>query len=126
MKKTEMLKKNYEFKEVLSKGKYYSGSYIEAFIQNKKSNSNKNYLGIAISVKVAKAVKRNHIKRLIRENYRQYEEKIKTGNRMIFLWKKKRNPKEANYKKIKKDMENILDKANLFIEEKAWKNYLYG
>ena len=119
MKKTEMLKKNYEFKEVLSKGKYYSGSYIEAFIQNKKSNSNKNYLGIAISVKVAKAVKRNHIKRLIRENYRQYEEKIKTGNRMIFLWKKKRNPKEANYKKIKKDMENILDKANLFIEEKA-------
>ena len=102
MKKTEMLKKNYEFKEVLSKGKYYSGSYIEAFIQNKKSNSNKNYLGIAISVKVAKAVKRNHIKRLIRENYRQYEEKIKTGNRMIFLWKKKRNPKEANYKKIKK------------------------
>ena len=119
MKKTEMLKKNYEFKEVLSKGKYYSGSYIEAFIQNTKSKNDINYLGIAVSVKVAKAVKRNHIKRLIRENYRQYEEQIKTGNRMIFLWKKKRNPKEANYKKIKKDMENILDKANLFIEEKA-------
>ena len=33
MKKTKMLKKNYEFKNVLSKGKYYSGDCIEAFIK---------------------------------------------------------------------------------------------
>ena len=33
MKKTKMLKKNYEFKNVLSKGKYYSGQCIEAFIK---------------------------------------------------------------------------------------------
>ena len=38
MKKTEMLKKNYEYKRVLTKGKYYSGKYIEAFI---KTNNNK-------------------------------------------------------------------------------------
>ena len=60
MKKTEMLKKNYEYKRVLTKGKYYSGKYIEAFI--KTNNNNKNFLGIAIGVKIAKAVKRNHIK----------------------------------------------------------------
>ena len=29
MKKTKMLKKNYEFKNVLTKGKYYSGKRIE-------------------------------------------------------------------------------------------------
>ena len=34
MKKTKMLKKNYEFKNVLSKGKYFSGDYIESFIKN--------------------------------------------------------------------------------------------
>lgn len=33
MKKTEMLKKNYEFKYILNKGKYYSGENIEAFIK---------------------------------------------------------------------------------------------
>ena len=75
MKKTKMLKKNYEFKNVLSKGKYYGGKYIEAFI--KPNNENLNFLGIAISVKIAKAVKRNKIKRLIRENYRLKESKIK-------------------------------------------------
>ncbi|MCI8620470.1 MAG: hypothetical protein HFJ50_01235 [Clostridia bacterium] len=31
MKSTEKLKKNYEFRFVLGKGKYYSGNYIEAF-----------------------------------------------------------------------------------------------
>ena len=36
MKKTKMLKKNYEFKYVLSKGKYFSGKYIEAFIKEKE------------------------------------------------------------------------------------------
>ena len=38
MKKTEMLKKNYEFKNVLTKGKFYIGKEIEIFIlkNNKK------------------------------------------------------------------------------------------
>ena len=33
MKKTKMLKKNYEFKNVLSKGKYFSGKNIVVFIK---------------------------------------------------------------------------------------------
>ena len=116
MKKTEMLKKNYEYKRVLTKGKYYSGKYIEAFI--KKNNNNKNFLGIAIGVKIAKAVKRNHIKRLIRENYKNLEEKVNSGNTVVFLWKKKIDIKNSNYKNIKQDMEDIFHKSKLFIEEK--------
>lgn len=116
MKKTKMLKKNYEFKNVLSKGKYYSGKCIEAFIK-KNNTQNVNFLGIAIGVKIAKAVKRNHIKRLIRENYRQYEMKIKTGYSMVFLWKKKVAVEEATYENIQKDMLKIFDKANIFEEK---------
>lgn len=53
MKTTKMLKKNYEFKQVLTHGKYYSGQYIKAFIiKNKKHN---NFLGLAISTKVRKS-----------------------------------------------------------------------
>ena len=40
MKKTKMLKKNYEFKHVLSKGKYYSGKKIDAFIKDNNKNYN--------------------------------------------------------------------------------------
>ncbi len=115
MKKTEMMKKNYEFKNALSKGNYYSGRYIEAFIQKSKKKD-MNYLGIAISVKIAKAVKRNHIKRLMRENYQYYENFLKKGYIIVFLWKKKVDTKNANFQNIKKDMKIIFDKAKI-IEE---------
>ena len=115
MKKTKMLKKNYEFKNILRTGKYFSGRQIEAFIKNNKEEIN--YLGIAVSVKVAKAVRRNKIKRIMRENYRNFENEIKTSKTIVFLWKKRANIKEATFENIKKDMKNILKKANLFIEE---------
>lgn len=115
MKKTKMLKKNYEFKNVLSKGTYYSGKYIEAFI--KKNNSNMNYLGIAISVKTSNAVMRNKIKRLTRENYRKIEDKISNGNSIIFLWKKKADTVNVNFKNIEYDIKKIFDKAKIIIED---------
>lgn len=111
MKKTKMLKKNYEFKNVLSKGKYYSGKNIEAFIIN--NNKNCNFLGLAISVKTAKAVRRNKIKRLIRENYNILESQIKDGQSIVFLWKKKANIENATFDNIKDDMNKIFDKANI-------------
>ncbi len=117
MKKTKMMKKNYEFRNVLSRGKYYSGKRIEAFIK-KNNKETINFLGIAIGVKIAKAVKRNHIKRLVRESYRQEEEKIKTGYKIVFLWKKKAEIQKATFQNIKKDIETIFDKAKIIEENK--------
>ena len=115
MKKTKMLKKNYEFRKVLSKGKYYSGKNIEAFIL--KNNLDYNLLGLAISTKIAKAVKRNMIKRLIRENYKNCEKTIEYGISIVFLWKKKSNIKNATYTNIKEDMTLIFDKSGILIKE---------
>lgn len=112
MKKTKMMKKNYEFRSVLSKGNYYSGRYLEAFVKKNKQEKI-NYLGIAIGVKIAKAVKRNYIKRLIRENYLLYEKFLKDGYLIVFLWKKKVDIKNANFYNISKDMRNIFDKAKI-------------
>lgn len=112
MKQTKMMKKNYEFRHVLSKGKYYSGRYIEAFIKKNKQNY-VNFLGLAVGVKTAKAVKRNHIKRLLRENYQRQEDSLKKGYSIVFLWKKKADIKEANFSNIEKDIQVIFNKANL-------------
>ena len=41
MKKTDTLKKNYEFKRILKKGKYLSGQYIECFYMNNNLENKK-------------------------------------------------------------------------------------
>lgn len=119
MKNTKMLKKNYEFKKVLSKGNYFSGDDLEAFIikNNKNNMKNINLLGLAISVKVGKAVKRNHLKRLIRENYYFFENYINLGYSIIFLLKKKSKVENVDFYSIRNDMKNIFDKANLLKRE---------
>ena len=86
MKKTKMLKKNYEFSQIFTKGTYFSGKTIEAFILNNRQSSN--YLGLAISRKAGHAYQRNRIKRLIRKNYILLENDLASGYSIIFLWNK--------------------------------------
>ena len=111
MKKTVMLKKNYEFKKVLSKGKYYSGKFIEALILSNLKG--KNTLGIAINTKLGTAVERNKIKRLLRESYYSLEDSLIDGIEIVFLWKKKQPIENATFKNINLDMQYIFDKAKI-------------
>lgn len=113
MKKTTMLKKNYEFKNVLTKGKRYFGKYIDIYII--RNNLSENKLGIAVSSKIANSVNRNKIKRLIRENYRIIENQINIGNSFVILWKKNRSIEEANFFNIKQDFDEIVKRAKIEI-----------
>ena len=63
MKKTEMLKKNYEFKTVLSKGKFFIGKEIEILLL--KNNQRMDLLGIEVGTKNGKAFQRYRANRII-------------------------------------------------------------
>ena len=115
MKKTKMLKKNYEFSNIFSKGSYYSGDAIEAFILDNRNNYN--LLGLAISSKLGHAFQRNRVKRLLRESYRLYEDQIVTGVSMVFLLKKQVDISSINFYKIKADMKKILEKSKILREK---------
>ena len=111
MRKIKTLKKNYEFQNVLSKGKFYIGKQITIYI--KKNKLKENVIGIAVSTKTCNAVKRNHIKRLIRENNRLMKNDLRVGNNIVFLWNRKELVENANFFVIKSDMEKLFKKADL-------------
>ena len=115
MKKTEMLKKNYQFKKVLSKGKFYKEKAIEIVIL--KNNKNINLLGIAIGTKNGKAFQRNKAKRIIRECYKILEEQLVEGNSIVILIKKEFNLKDINFNSIFEEMKNCFEKAKIVKKE---------
>ena len=111
LKNTIMLKKNYEFRTVLKKGICHRGKLIDVFIKN--NGKNINMLGIAVSKKAGNSVKRNRIKRLLRENYRAIEETIGLGNSIVIMWKQQPDYENFNFYDIKEDMNNIFNRTNM-------------
>lgn len=114
MKKIKTLKKNYEFNHVLNKGKFYIGQQITTYIINTKETENR--IGIAISSKQYNAVKRNYLKRKIRENYRLIEDQLIPGHHIVFLWNKKLLMEKADFHIIQNDMKHSFSKAGILIK----------
>ena len=111
MRKISTLKKNYEFKTVMNKGKFYRGKYITIYINENKEDKNK--IGIAVSKKLGKANKRNRLKRLIRESYRLKKNNLKKGYNIVFIWNKQANILNNTYKNVSEDMEKLFIKAGI-------------
>ena len=107
------LKKNYEFKKVLTKGKFYQGNILSMYII--KNTIQENVIGIGVSKKLGKAVKRNRAKRLIRESYRLLKDDLKKGYSLVFIWNKNVDIESKNYFSVSQDMKNILVRAKVLL-----------
>ena len=115
MKKTTMLKKNYEFKAVLTKGKFFKEKRIEVFIL--KNNKKRNFLGIAIGSKNGKAFQRNRAKRIIRESYTKLENQLIEGNSIVVLMNKNYSIENISFAEIVVEMQKIFESAKIIKKE---------
>ena len=114
MKQTVMLKKNYEFKIVLTKGRFYLSKDLKIVVLKNKKDIK--LLGIAVSTKNGKAFERNRIKRLIRESYKVLEDNIQNGYSIVILINKNIDINNMKYIDILTQMEKTLKKAQLIKE----------
>jgi ribonuclease P protein component len=107
MVKTISLQKNKDFGRIYRYSKYYVGKHI--ILYSNQNNLNLNRLGITASKRTGKSVKRNRLRKLVRENYRLFENDLKVGYDIVFVVRK--NDFLPSFKEIKKVLQVL---SNLF------------
>ncbi|MCT4545073.1 MAG: ribonuclease P protein component [Vallitalea sp.] len=114
MNSTESLKKRKDFKIVYNKGKSLANGYLVMYIYSNGDSINR--LGISVSKKVGNSVVRHRVTRLVKENYRINENRIKLGYNIVVIGRV--NSSKASYKDINRSLLDLLRKHNLLEKKK--------
>jgi len=83
MKHTVALKQNHEFRRLYNKGKSAVSPYFAVYCR--KNHREMSRLGITTGVKLGNAVKRNRVRRRIRELYRTNEHSLRPGYDIVVV-----------------------------------------
>ena len=109
MLKKEILRKKDDFSSIYKCGKSIPERYIVLFY--KKNNLSYNRTAFLASKKVGNSVQRNRAKRLMKESYRLFDEKIKEGYDIIFIARNTIN--NMKFEDVSKSLENAIKRGKL-------------
>ena len=80
---TATLKKNYEFHRLYAKGKSAATPFLVVYARRGRRPGNR--IGFTVSTKLGKAVRRNRVRRRLREIYRLNESRFLTGTELVVV-----------------------------------------
>lgn len=104
------LKKTSEFSQVYKKGRSFANRYLVIYVFPKKNGPTR--LGLSISKKVGNSVKRNQVRRLIKEVYR-LSIALDQSYDLIIIARVKAS--ELDFHAMEKNMIHLFKKAKLMV-----------
>lgn len=112
MRFSSSLKENYLFRRLYRRGDSFANAFLVLYCR--KNGKEENRLGITVSAKMGCAVKRNRVRRRLREIYRLNEEKFRVGYDMVFVVRAR--AVDAPYAKLEKAALSLAEKMSLLRE----------
>lgn len=113
LKKVNRLKKRYQYNYVYKAGSHFSGNYMVVYFTPSKTKNIK--VGFAVSKKIGHAVKRNLIRRRLREIVFTEIPNLKQNHNLIVIAKE--NSVDASFEKLKNEFRKLILKADLYNEK---------
>ena len=103
------------FKQVYSRGRSKASPYLVLYTL--PNGSAQNRLGISVSRKVGKAVRRNRLKRLVREIYRLEEANMQKGYDIVAVLRAAAGalPRPRDYQEIHRSFIHLAGQAMLIM-----------
>ncbi|NLP18019.1 MAG: ribonuclease P protein component [Firmicutes bacterium] len=110
MKKENRLRRRSDFAWVYRRGKSYANKYLVIYVTPNGQNLNR--FGFSVGKRLGKAVKRNRIRRRLRELCRLHLGELKKGYDIVVI---PRNPApEADHDTLRRALRHLFHKANIF------------
>lgn len=115
MKRTRMLRMNYEFERVFKKGRFFNTKHLTLYVRPRQDQQL--MLGVTVAKKVKGSVNRNQIKRWLREIYRHSEQEVVPGYDLILFGRV--SPTETNYAALLDCWHKVAKDAKIFYTDRA-------
>ncbi len=109
MRQTISMKENHLFRRLYARGKSAAESCVAVYVR--RNGRDHNRLGLTVGVKVGKAVRRNKVRRRIREAYRIHEHQLSTGWDIVVVARVK--AAFAPYAQVERELLRLLDKLGV-------------
>lgn len=110
---TVSMKENHLFRRLYAKGKSAAGPTLAVYVR--RNGSARNRLGLTVGTKVGKAVRRNKVRRRIREAYRIHEDRLLPGFDVVVVARTR--AAHAPYAMVERDLLRLLDKLGVCRKE---------
>jgi len=115
MRFSSSLKENYLFRRLYRRGDSLANAFLVLYCR--KNGTEKNRLGLTVSAKMGCAVKRNRVRRRLREIYRLNEEKFLRGWDMVVVVRHR--AVDASYAQLERAFLSLAKRLSLLREEEA-------